>query len=50
MHHPCLHDSKRCPGTHESWIASDLGGKFDITWHFSILSDDESDTIQNNVD
>ena len=21
MHQPCLHDSKRCPGTHESWVA-----------------------------
>ena len=27
MHQPCLHDSKRCPGTHESWVARDLGGK-----------------------
>ena len=34
MYHPCLHDIKRCPGTHESWVARDLGGKFDITWHF----------------
>ena len=27
IHQPCLHDNKRCPGTHESWVARDLGGK-----------------------
>ena len=40
MHRPCLHDNKWCPGTHESWVARDLGGKI---WHhlaFSILSID----------